>query len=114
MFFLMECRHHAEKDSERDRLRAAHRDWVRSGGGIASVLIGSAIWTEHGRPTGHFGIIEAESHRDAKAFADGDPYSVNGIVAETRLTRLADTFQERRIDRMTDGMLLHKNGVRDI
>jgi uncharacterized protein YciI len=102
MFFLMECSHNPGKEEERDRLRAAHRNWVRSGGGVASVLIGSAIWDEHGRAIGNFGIIEAESEETARAFADGDPFSVNGIVADIRLTRLADSFQEQRIDRMTD------------
>lgn len=105
MFFLMECCHHPGKDAERDRLRAAHRNWVRSGGGVASVLIGSAIWDGQGRAIGNFGIIEAESEQNARAFADGDPFSVNGIVSSTRLTRLADSFQEHRIDRMTDAQI---------
>lgn len=103
MFFLMECHHHPGKDADRDRHRPAHRDWVRSGGdGLASVLIGSALWDGDGRALGHWGVLEAATEADARAFADGDPFAVSGIVAETRLTRLADTFQATRIaERMT-------------
>jgi len=105
MFFLMECRHHEGKAAERDRLRATHRDWVRSGGnGLASVLIGSALWNEAGQAIGHWGVLEAETPENARAFAEGDPFAAEGVVAETHLTRLADTFQASRIsDRMTQG-----------
>jgi uncharacterized protein YciI len=101
MFFLMECRHYPDKQAERDRLRAEHRDWVRSGGGVASVLVGSAMWDENGAPIGHFGIVEAQNEQKARAFAEGDPYARRGIVEQTRLTRLADGFQQHRISRMT-------------
>lgn len=103
MFYLMECRHHPGKDAARDRLRLTHRDWVRSGGnGLASVLIGSALWDEAGQAVGHWGILEADTLQTARAFAEGDPFAAEGVVAETHLTRLADTFQANRIaERMT-------------
>lgn len=103
MFFLMECRHRDARDADRDTHRPAHRDWVRSGGdGRASVLIGSALWDDAGRAIGHWGVLEVATEADARAFAEGDPFAAGGIVAETRLTRLADTFQANRIpDRMT-------------
>ncbi|GGD20409.1 YciI family protein [Sinisalibacter lacisalsi] len=105
MFFLMECRHHPGKDAERDRLRPSHRDWVGTGGnGLASVLIGSALWDEAGQAIGHWGVLEAATEANARAFAEGDPFAAEGVVAETRLTRLADTFQADRIaERMTQG-----------
>lgn len=103
MFFLMKNRHHPGKDAERDRLRPAHRDWVRSGGGgFASVLIGSALWNEVGEAIGHWGVLEAKTETQARAFTEGDPFATEGVVAEIRLTRLADTFQADRIPvRMT-------------
>ena len=103
MFFLMECRHHPGKDADRDAARPAHRDWVRSGGdGRASVLIGSALWDAAGTAIGHWGVLEAATEAEARAFAEGDPFVTTGIVAETTLTRLADTFQADRVaNRMT-------------
>lgn len=103
MFFLMNSRHRPGKGAERDQLRGTHRDWVRSGGeGLASVLVGSALWDEAGEAIGHWGILEAGSEAEARAFAEGDPFATGGVVAETKLTRLADTFQADRIaHRMT-------------
>ena len=87
MFFLMRCLHHPGKDADRDAHRAAHRDWVGTGGGgLASALVGSALWDEAG----------------ARAFAEGDPFARAGIVREIDLTRLADGVQAHRItERMT-------------
>lgn len=105
MFFLMECRHHPDCDDARDRLRPAHREWVRTGGnGLASVLIGSGLCDDAGGATGNWGVLEAASVADARAFADGDPFATGGVIAEARLTRLADAFQAHRIaERMTAG-----------
>ncbi|GKY86638.1 YciI family protein [Sinisalibacter aestuarii] len=98
MFFLMENRHHSDRDTDRDRLRPEHRDWVRSGGnGLASVLIGSALWDGDGNAIGHWGVLEAATEADARAFAEGDPFVTGGVVAETEITRLADSFQAARI-----------------
>ncbi|MAM63532.1 YciI family protein [Maritimibacter sp. UBA3975] len=103
MFFLMENIHHPGKQDDRDRLRAAHRDWVSTGGdGLCSVLIGSALWDEDGEAIGHWGVLEAMTPEDARTFAEGDPFHAEGIVAELRLTRLAEGFQAHRIaDRMS-------------
>ena len=102
MFFLMECTHHPGMDATRDRLRTEHRDWVKGGGGSASVLIGSALWDGEGCGIGHFGILEADDEAKARAFAEGDPFATGGVVADIKLTRLPDTFQANRIaERMT-------------
>ena len=104
MYFLMDCRHHPDRDEERDRLRPAHRAWVASGGeGLARVLIGSATLEQDGSPRGNFGIIEAESEARARAFAEGDPFARGGLVSHIILTRLADGFQAHRIEPMTQG-----------
>lgn len=95
--------HHPAQDAARDRLRPAHRDWVKSGGnGLASVLIGSAMWSEDGQAIGHWGVLEAASEAEARAFAEGDPFVTGGVVADIAITRLTDTFQAARIaDRMS-------------
>jgi uncharacterized protein YciI len=110
MFFLMECRHHPNQDAARDRLRPAHRDWVRSGGnGLVSVLIGSALWDEAGEAVGHWGVLEAAGAAEAHAFAEGDPYDAAGVVAQTTFTRLADSLQAERIsERMTEVRTGHR------
>lgn len=96
-FFLMRCLHHPDQEAARDAQRPAHRAWVQSGGGgLASVLIGSALLGETGG-IGNFGILEAASAADARAFAEGDPFNAAGIVARIELTPLPDTFQAGRI-----------------
>lgn len=98
MFFLMRCLHHPGQDAARDLHRPEHRAWVQSGGeGLASVLIGSALLDDSGVSIGNFGILEAASHQDAKAFAEGDPFHKAGIVQTVELTPLPDTFQAARI-----------------
>ena len=99
MFFLMRCTHRPGADADRDRLRPAHRDWNRSGAdGLVSVLTGSALWDEWGAALGHWGIIEAASAADARAYIDGDPFVTGGIVTEIELTRMADTYPAERIN----------------
>lgn len=82
----------------RDTHRAEHRAWVQSGGeGRAIVLIGSALLGPDGSAIGNFGILEAESEADARAFAEGDPFNRAGIVETIELTALPDGFQAHRI-----------------
>lgn len=98
MYFLMVCDHHPSCDAARDRLRPDHRAWVASGGGgLARVLVGSALWDADGRGIGNFGLLEAESEAAARAFAEGDPFAKGGVIARITLTRLADTFPAARI-----------------
>lgn len=107
MFFLMRCLHHKGQDLARDTHRLSHRAWVQSGGdGLAAVLIGSALVDDGGSSIGNFGILEAASLEEARAFAEGDPFNRAGIVASIELTRLPDTFQAARI---SDPMTPRKN-----
>lgn len=102
MYFLMTCHHHPEQDAARDRLRPAHRAWVASGGGgLAVVLVGSALWDGVGQGIGNFGILQAADEAAARAFAEGDPFNIGGVVDRIDLIRLADTFQADRIRPMT-------------
>lgn len=102
-FFLMRCLHHAGQEAARDLHRPAHRAWVQSGGGgLATVLIGSALHDNSGASTGNFGILETVGMAEAQAFAEGDPFNKAGIVAKIELTPLPATFQAGRIsDPMT-------------
>ena len=103
-FFLMRCIHNDGQDEKRNKARATHRDWVKSGGdGLASVLVGSALLNKNGQSAGHFGILEAESLQDAERFAVEDPFNMSGVVATIEITPLPDTFQADRIpNRMTE------------
>lgn len=99
MFFLMRCTHRPGADADRDRLRPAHRDWNRSGGGgRVSVLTGSALWGDDGTAIGHWGIVEAASPEAARAYIDADPFVTGGVVTQIELTRMADSFAADRIN----------------
>lgn len=102
-FWLMVCRHRPGMDEIRAATREAHRAHVASGGGgLARVLVGSAITDEGGSASeGNFGILEAPSREAARAFAEADPYCRAGIVETIEITPLAATFQAHRIDPMT-------------
>lgn len=100
VYFLMVCQHHESPDidQKRDENRPRHREWVSSGGnGVVTVLTGSALWDENKSGIGNFGILEADSEADARAFAEGDPFAKSGIVKAISLTRLADGFKAERI-----------------
>jgi uncharacterized protein len=97
-FFLMRCLHHPGMNSLRDEVRPEHRKWVASGGGgLVSVLIGSALQSAAGEGVGNFGILEARSASDAMKFAEGDPFNAAGIVREIDIAPLPDGFQSARI-----------------
>lgn len=103
MYFLMTCHHKADVASLRDEFRPAHRAHVASGGdGLARVLVGSALREDEAESgIGNFGILEAESVEKARAFAENDPFNINGVVESIEIIRLADNFQAHRIDPMT-------------
>jgi len=102
MYWLMICRHRANANDLRERRRDAHRQHVATGGGLAKVLIGSALTGDDGEtPIGNFGILEAPTREAAQAFAENDPYALNGLVESIEITALASRFQAHRIDPMT-------------
>lgn len=104
MYWLMTCRHRVDGDAAALRAahREAHRAHVASGGGVARVLVGSALTADDGEtPIGNFGVLEAPSREAALAFAHGDPYARAGLVASIDVTALANRFPAGRIDPMT-------------
>ncbi len=103
MYWLMICRHRGDAAALREQHRDAHRQHVATGGGgLARVLIGSALTEDDGEtPNGNFGVLEAPSREAARAFAESDPYALAGIVESIEITALASRFQAHRIDPMT-------------
>jgi hypothetical protein len=99
MYWLMTCRHRENVSELRDQHRDAHRHHVATGGGgLAKVLIGSALTEDGGRrQIGNFGILEAPSREAALGFAANDPFTLVGIVESTEIVALAPTFQAQRI-----------------
>ena len=71
MYWLMICRHKPGMNTLREQHRDAHRQHVATGGGgVARVLIGSALTEDDGEiPIGNFGVLEAPSREAAQAFA---------------------------------------------
>ncbi len=103
MYWLMTCRHKPGMTELRERHRDAHRQHVATGGGgLARVLIGSALTEDDGEsPVGNFGVLEAASRQAAQAFAESDPFAIAGLVESIEITALASRFQAHRIDPMT-------------
>jgi uncharacterized protein YciI len=103
VYWLMTCLHRPDGAALREQTRDAHRHHVATGGGgLAKVLVGSALTADDGEtPIGHFGVLEAQSREAAQAFADEDPYAKAGLVASTEIVALASRFQAHRIDPMT-------------
>src|SRR5690349_7153185 len=103
MYWLMICRHKRGMADLREQNREAHRHHVSTGGGgLAKVLIGSAITDDDGEtPIGNFGVLEAPSREAAQAFAENDPFDLAGLVEHIEITALASRFQAHRIDPMT-------------
>ncbi|WP_342360808.1 YciI family protein [Terrarubrum flagellatum] len=102
-YWLMVCRHKPDVEDLREKTREAHRAHVASGGGgVARVLIGSAL-TEDDAATalGNFGVLEADSREAAIRFAETDPYALAGIVADVTITALPARFPAGRIDPMS-------------
>jgi uncharacterized protein YciI len=103
MYWLMTCRHRPDGDGLREQHREAHRRHVATGGGgLARVLIGSALTADDGEtPVGNFGVLEAQTREAAQAFAENDPYARAGLVESIEIVALASRFQAHRIDSMT-------------
>lgn len=101
-YWLMICRHRPGMDALREQTREAHRAHVASGGGgIARVLIGSALTQDDGTAgLGNFGVLEADSRENAQRFAESDPYALAGLVEAIEITALPARFPASRIDPM--------------
>ena len=99
MYWLMTCRHRRELLHLRER----HREHVASGGGgLARVLIGSALTDDDGEtPVGNFGVLDAPSREAAQAFAENDPFARAGIVESIDIVALPTRFPAHRIGPMT-------------
>jgi uncharacterized protein YciI len=99
MYWLMTCRHRRDRLQLREQHRAAHREHVATGGGgLATVLIGSALTDDDGEtPIGNFGVLEAPTREAAQAFAENDPFARAGIVESIEIVALPSRFPAQRI-----------------
>ena len=99
----MTCRHRPNGAHLREQHRKGHRHHIATGGGgVARVLIGSALTEDDGEtPIGNFGVLEAPSREAAQAFAENDPFALAGLVESIEIKALASRFQAHRIDPMT-------------
>jgi uncharacterized protein YciI len=103
MYWLMVCRHRPNMTELRNQHRDAHRQHVATGGGgLAKVLIGSALTDDDGENSlGNFGILEAPSREAAQAFAEADPFAITGVVESIEITALASRFSAQCIAAIT-------------
>ena len=95
MYWLMVCRHRPSAEILREQHRDAHRQHVATGGGgLARVLIGSALTADDGEtPIGNFGVLEAPTRQAAQAFAESDPFARAGLVESIEIVALASAFR---------------------
>jgi uncharacterized protein YciI len=102
-YWLMIFRQKPGTQGLREQHREAHRAHVASGGGgLARVLIGSALTEDDGEtPLGNFGVLEAPTREAAEGFARSDPLALAGVVETIEVVALASRFQAHRIDPMT-------------
>ena len=102
-YWLMIFRQKPGTQALREQHRDAHREHVATGGGgLARVLIGSALTEDDGEtPIGNFGVLEAPTREAAQAFAENDPLALAGVVETIEIVALASRFQAHRIDPMT-------------
>lgn len=67
----------------RERLRPAHRAWLREHPGHAvSVLHGGPTLNGEGRMNGTLLIVSAERESQVRDFLEADPYVQNGLFAD--------------------------------
>ncbi len=100
MYWLMICRHRPDVESLRAEHRDAHRTHVATGGGgLAKVLIGSALTEDDGEtPIGNFGVLEAPTREAAWPSPRGPLRSARESSSASRSSALASRFQAHRID----------------
>lgn len=75
--FVLICRDKPGSAGLRARLRPAHLNYVEARAG--AVWLAGPLLSDAGEPQGSLLIIEAENEAEARAFAESDPYSKNGL-----------------------------------
>lgn len=75
--FVLICRDKPGAAGLRANVRPAHLDYIEACAG--SVWLAGPLLSEEGEPQGSLLIIAAESEAAARAFAENDPYSKNGL-----------------------------------
>lgn len=75
--FIVMCRDKPESGALRARLRPAHLDYMESR--AEAVWLAGPILSATGEPQGSLIVIDAQDEAAARAFAENDPYSKNGL-----------------------------------
>ena len=77
----------------RERLRPAHRAWLREHPGHAvAVVHGGPTLDAQGTMNGTLLIVDAGSEAEVRAFVAADPYVINGLFAQLTVRRWAWTL----------------------
>jgi uncharacterized protein len=77
----------------RERLRPAHRDWLREHPGHAvTVVHGGPTLDAQGTMNGTMLIVDAGSEAEVHAFVSADPYVTNGLFEQLTVRRWAWTL----------------------
>lgn len=90
MPFLIDATDRAGAAGLRQATRPRHLQYV--GDNVGRLLAAGAKLDEAGVAAGTFYIIDTEDRAEAEAFVAGDPYSLEGVFAETSVTRWRKGF----------------------
>jgi uncharacterized protein YciI len=86
MPYLIYAIDHSGMETQREALRQAHRDHLKSYG--VKILASGALLDEDGKMViGGISLLDTESRKEAEDFAHNDPYSQAGIRAQTLIHR---------------------------
>lgn len=86
MPFLIYAIDHPEADAQRESLKQAHRDHLKSYG--AKILASGTLLGENGKTIiGGISLFDSDAHEEAKQFANDEPYARAGIRAQTQMLR---------------------------
>lgn len=86
MPYLVYARDWEGMEAQREQVRTAHRDYLRSMG--EKLLASGALLDEDGVTViGGMSLIDADNRSEAEKFADNDPYAKVGIRKETLIVK---------------------------
>jgi uncharacterized protein YciI len=86
-YFVFQGIDRAESEALRLRTREDHRVHLRQAFPGCRCVLGGPLTNDSGQMIGTLLVLEAEARDAAAAFVARDPYALNGLFQETRLTR---------------------------
>lgn len=86
MAYLIYAIDHENKDTQRENLRDAHREHLKSIG--KKLLASGALLDDEGtKIIGGISLIDTDDRKEAENFANNDPYGKAGIRKEIKVIR---------------------------